>query len=186
MNNFFIIYYHYYCYYYYYYCYYCYFYINFCYKNKYIESNLRKSFWDDISGCIEHTETLTHIVNHARKKQRSIIIMLLDLKNAFGQVRHNLLLSILKDHHIPDHIINLVKSLYTNYQLAIATDSYVTSPITVHRGVLQGDSVSPLLFNLVMNSLINTIKQDKINCMGYVYDGTLAPNTGCSLLTIRH
>ena len=142
---------------------------DFCYKNKSIESNLQKCFWDDISGCIEQTETLSHIINHARKKQRSLIITLLDLKNALGEVSHDLLLSVLKYHHIHDHIINLVKSLYTNYQLTIATDSYVTSPITVRRGVLQGDSLSLLLFNLVINTLINTIKQDKINCMGYVY-----------------
>ena len=140
---------------------------DFCYKNKSIESNLQKCFWDDISGCIEQTETLSHIINHARKKQRSLIITLLDLKNALGEVSHDLLLSVLKYHHIHDHIINLVKSLYTNYQLTIATDSYVTSPITVRRGVLQGDSLSPLLFNLVVNTLINTIKQDNPNCMGY-------------------
>ena len=101
--------------------------------------------------------------------------MLLDLKNAFGKVSHNLLHMVLKYHHIPDHIINLAKSLYANYQLTIATDSYVTSPITVRCGVLQGDSLSPLLFNLVVNALINTIKQDKTNCIGYVYDSTLAP-----------
>ena len=71
--------------------------------------------------------------------------------------------------------MNLAKSLCTNYQLTIATDGYVTSPITVRCGVLQGDSLSPLLFNLVVNALINTIKQDKTNCIGYVYDSTLAP-----------
>ena len=66
--------------------------------------------------------------------------MLLDLRNVFGKVSHNLLLSLLKYHHIPDHIIDLVKSLYTYYQLTIATDSYVTSPTTVRHEVLQGDS----------------------------------------------
>ena len=100
--------------------------------------------------------------------------MLLDLNNAFGKVSHDLLHLVLKYHHIPDHI-NLAKSLYANYQLTIATDSYVTSPITVRCGVLQGNSLSPLLFNLVINALINTIKEDKINCIGYVYDSTLAP-----------
>ena len=68
---------------------------DFSYKNKCIESNLQKGFWDDISGCIEHIETLTHI-NHARKKQRSLIVTLLDLKNALGEVNHDLLLSVLK------------------------------------------------------------------------------------------
>ena len=122
----------------------------FRYNNQYIESNLQKLFWDDISGCIDHTETLTHIINHARKKQRSLIITLLDLKNAFGKASHDLLILTLKYHHMLDHIIFLVKSLYTDYQLTVETDSYVTSPITVSRGVLQGHSLSRLLFNLAL------------------------------------
>ena len=117
----------------------------------------------------------THIINHARKQQRDLIITPLDLKNALGEVSHDLLLSVLKYHHNPDHIIDLDKSLYTNYQLTITTDSYVTSPITVCCGILQEDSLSPPHFNLVINTFINIIKQDKINCLGYVYDGTLAP-----------
>ena len=51
----------------------------------------------------------------------------------------------------------------------------MTSPIKVQRGVLQGDSLSPLLFNLIVNTLINTIKYEKVECMGYVYNGTLLP-----------
>ena len=50
----------------------------------------------------------------------------------------------------------------------------MASLITVSRRFLQGDSLSPLLFNLVIKTFINTIKQVKINCMGYAYDGTLA------------
>ena len=38
----------------------------------------------------------------------------------------------------------------------------MTSPIRVHRGVLQRISLSPLLFNLITNTLINTIKSEKI------------------------
>ena len=51
----------------------------------------------------------------------------------------------------------------------------MTSPIKVQTGVLQGDSLSPLLFNLIVNTLINTIKYEKVECMGYVYNGTLLP-----------
>ena len=104
-----------------------------------------------------------------------MIITLLDLKNAFGEVSHELLISVLRYHHLPDHIVKLVTPLYTDYQVTVVTDNFVTSLIVVHRGVLQGDSLSPLLFNLVINTLIATIKQDKLNCMGYVYDYALAP-----------
>ena len=51
----------------------------------------------------------------------------------------------------------------------------MTSPIVVHGGVLQGDSLSPLLFNLVVNTLIAAIKQVNLTVWGYVYDYALAP-----------
>lgn len=87
---------------------------DFCYKNKYIESILQKD--------LEHIETLTHISNHPRKKQRRLIITLLDLKNVFGEVSHYLLISVLNYRHMSDHIIYLLKSLYTDYKLAIVND----------------------------------------------------------------
>ena len=43
-----------------------------------------KPFWSDISGTIEHTETLTYLLRHAKLKQRNLVVTLIDLKNAFG------------------------------------------------------------------------------------------------------
>ena len=59
--------------------------------------------------------------------------------------------------------------------MSIATDEYLSLPITVEKGILQGVSLSPLLFNLVINTLINTIRQEKLNCIGYIYDGCIPP-----------
>ena len=148
---------------------------NFASKNKYIETNLQKGFWKKTSGCIEHIECLSHIINNARLKQRGCVVTLLDLKNAFGEVNHNLLIESLKIHHVPAEIVQLITSLYSNYDRSILTDNFVTSPIKVQRGVLQGDSLSPLLFKLIANTLINTVKSEKVESMGYVYQGCLSP-----------
>ena len=37
-------------------------------KNKFIETNLEKGFWSKIFGCVEPTELLLNIINHARLK----------------------------------------------------------------------------------------------------------------------
>ena len=66
-------------------------------------------------------------------------------------------------------------SLYTNYFILVATENYLTSTIKVHRRVLQGDSLPPLLFNMIVNTLITTIKQEELKCMGCVYDGGVQP-----------
>ena len=54
-----------------------------------------------ISGVLEHTSMMAHIINKARIKQRSAVITLIDLKNAFGEVYHNLISEVLCCHHVP-------------------------------------------------------------------------------------
>ena len=145
-------------------------------KNKFIETNLQKGFWSEISGCVEHTELLSYIINHARLKQRQVIITLLDLKNAFGEIDHNVIMKVLEYHHFPKHIKSLVKAYYTNYKVSIGTENVTTDRIVIEKGVLQGDCLSPLLFNLVVNTLLKTIDSEKIRSMGYNYSDTLTPH----------
>ena len=47
------------------------------------------------NGYVAHIETLTHIISNARLKQKGCVIILLDLKNAFDEVNHNLLIKTL-------------------------------------------------------------------------------------------
>ena len=110
---------------------------------------------------------MAHIINTARTKQRSLVITLLDLKNAFGELHHNLIYEVLKYHHIPDPINELIRSLYTNFQTSIITEQFSTSFITVGRGVLQGDCLSPLLFNMSFNTFVQHIKSESYTQLGF-------------------
>ena len=110
---------------------------------------------------------MANIINKARTKQRSLIITLLDLKNAFGEVHHNLIYEVLDYHYIPNHVKNLIHSLYTDFQTSIITEEFSTPFITVGRGVLQGDCLSPLLFNMTFNTFIQHIKSQKYRQLGF-------------------
>ena len=144
-------------------------------NNNYIETNIQKGFWSGLSGTVEHTELLTHIVKQAKTKQRQLVVTLFDLKNAFGEVSHKLIAKCLRYHHVPEEVIELIACQYDNYFISVLTKGYMTSPGNVERGVLQGDSLSPLLFNLIINTLIQSIKNDKVKCLGYVYDIASSP-----------
>ena len=115
------------------------------------------------------------MINHARKRQRDLVITLIDLRNAFGEVHHSLLRRVLDFHHIPHELRELILEMYRDFYVTIGTMGYTTCPIKLERGVLQGDCLSPLLFNLCFNTLIQTVKQRKVNCLGYVFDYTLPP-----------
>ena len=112
---------------------------------------------------------MADIINKARIRQRSVVITLLDLKNAFGEIHHNLIPSVLDYHHIPDHIKFVTKSLYTDFQTSIITSQFRTPFMTVGLGVLQGDCLSPLLFNMCFNTFIQHIKAEKYRQFGFSF-----------------
>ena len=113
-------------------------------------------------------------ISTARSKQRSVITTLLDIKNAIGEVHHNLISEVLNYHHVPTHIQCLIRSLYTDFQTSIITDSFRTPFITVGRGVLQGDCLSTLTFNLRFNNFIHYIYDRKFQQFGFSL-GSLLP-----------
>ena len=73
-------------------------------RNGYIEHKALKGFLPKLSGTLEHTAQLANVVNTAITKQRSLVVTLLDLKNAADEVHHNLIPEILRYHHITNHI----------------------------------------------------------------------------------
>ena len=127
---------------------------------------------------------MAEVINQARLKQRSLVITLLDLKNAFGEVHHNLIQEVLNYHHIPEHIKYLIRSLYTDFKTSILTYDFHTPFITVGRGILQGDCLSPLLFNLCFNTFIQHIKSEKFRQCG-VYNKSIVNGTLFSLRPIH-
>ena len=80
----------------------------------------------------------------------------------------------LKIYHEPMEIIQLITSMYSVFDISILINNFMTSPIKVKRGVHQEDTLSPLLINLIANTLINTVKSEKVECMGYVNQGCLS------------
>ena len=95
-------------------------------QNNFIENEIQKGFTSNISGTIEHTSFMSHVIHNARIKQRSLIITLLDLTNAFGEVHHNLIASVLSYHHIPSHMQALISSLYLNFKTSTITGEFQT------------------------------------------------------------
>ena len=62
------------------------------------------------------------------------------------ELDHQLTHSVLRYQYIPDHISSLVDySFYTNYSISIGTSDFITNPVVVEKGVLQGDTLSLFL-----------------------------------------
>ena len=71
----------------------------------------------------------------------------------FGEVDHRFMLKVLEYHHLRVEIKTLITDYYDNYAISIDTDDYSTEPMIVGKGVLQRNCLSPLLFNMIVNTL---------------------------------
>ena len=74
-----------------------------------------------------------HVTKHARLKQGFVVITLLDLKNAFGEIGRNLIDIVPSYHHIPQTAQLLIANLYTAFHSSIISDSFTTPAIPIQR-----------------------------------------------------
>lgn len=51
--------------------------------------------------------------------------------------------------------------LSQSFEISTGGNSYVASPITVEKGELQGDCLSPLIFNMCVNTLFKQLMVEK-------------------------
>ena len=93
-----------------------------------------------------------------------------------------MLLKVLGCNHLPIGIKEFTKN-YKSHALSIGTEHYHTDPVLVSRGVLQGDCLSPLLFNLVVKTLIKTIDQKKLDILDIISVLVCYQVIGFNLLT---
>ena len=74
-------------------------------SNNYTETNIQKGFVNGFSGTFEHTSHLAYVI------QQSLIVTLLELRNAIGEIHHNLTACVLEHHHAPEDNRKIVKNL---------------------------------------------------------------------------
>ena len=132
-------------------------------QTKFIEAEIQKDFTRKVAGVLEHTSMMSNIIDKVRKSQRSVVITLLDLKNAFGAVRHNLIQKVLLYHHISDKTQALISSLYDGFHTAVITDHYSTPAVPVRHGVLQGDCLGLLLLTCASKLSFNSFAKNNTN-----------------------
>jgi hypothetical protein len=124
-------------------------------SNSYIRRAIQKGFLSGIAGCIEHPFSLYEALRDAFKHQRSICTTWIDLANAFGSVKHNLIQFALDWYHVPKFIQNLIFKYYDLLRAKIVTKDWSTMFFSFDIGCFQGCVLSAILFDCVFNLLLD-------------------------------
>jgi hypothetical protein len=122
-------------------------------------------------GCPENIFTLTECASFRYYHQnKSTYILFCDLAKAYDSVwRNGLYYKMIHEYHIPSHFVNIIMQIYSSVQCCILYDGITSTTFTAYKGLLQGSVLSPLLFNIYINELVDILHT---NLTGVTYGYT--------------
>ena len=93
--------------------------------------------------------------------RKASISAFMDYAKAFDCADHNRLCKILKEMGIPDHLTCLLRNLYAGQEAAVRTGHGTTDWFQIGKGVRQGCILSPCLFNLYAECIMQNAGLDE-------------------------
>ena len=99
-------------------------------------------------GTRDQIANICWIIKKAREFQKKIYFYFIDYAKAFDCVDHNKLWKILKEMGIPECLTCLLRNLYACQEATVRTGHGTTDWFQIGKGVRQGCILSPRLFNL--------------------------------------
>jgi hypothetical protein len=121
-------------------------------------SDSQKGFIKKTNGCTEHGIMLNELMYQARRRKESLIATAIDFTNAFGSVPHDLIMSVMKQRNFPQWTQSIIQDMYTGATSVVEAGGGRSEALSWRRGVKQGCPLSPLLFNLCLEPLLQAVE----------------------------
>jgi hypothetical protein len=140
--------------------------------------------------------SLRRILEETKIRQANLVCIFVDFYKAFDSVARGALPLILRAYNVPERLISAIMALYHNNRSAVVTPDGLSDTYTSSSGVLQGDTLAPFLFTLVLDWVLRTglpcnddgfqlcrrtssrHPEKRLACLAYADDLALMASTG--------
>ena len=93
-----------------------------------------------------------------RSGAKDINLVFIDVKKAFDSINHGAILQALRSSSVPEILVGYIKDLYSTSTTRIIAGSNASNPMSLARGVKQGNPMSPFHFNLVLDTCVRKLE----------------------------
>ena len=134
----------------------------------------------------DHIFTLHGICSLSKSSRKPLYVAFLDLSKAFDRVWRDGLFANLWNHGIQGKCWRLIRNIYKNVQNKVLFGEFESEWFDQDFGVKQGCTLSPTLFSILMNDLVEMLKNSNIgveisskiiNCLLFADDVVLFANS---------
>jgi Reverse transcriptase (RNA-dependent DNA polymerase) len=126
------------------------------------------------------------------KHKGKLHIMFIDFKQAYDTIVRKMIFEAMKDFNIPPKLIALTKMILENASNRVKIEGRTSEPFQSKRGVRQGDPLSTILFNIVLEKILRkckaysngTIYHHRHQILAYADDMVIITRTKSELIKV--
>lgn len=111
-------------------------------------------------STIDHIHTVKQLMEKSSEYNRPLCLAFIDYEKAFDSVEHWAVFNSLHRCQIDAQYVDVLRELYVAATMQVKLHD-LTSPISIKRGVRQGDTISPKLFTAVLEDVMKTLQWDQ-------------------------
>lgn len=127
----------------------------------------QRAFRGGVDGVAENLSVLSALLHLSRSQIRTLHLASVDVSKAFDTVSHEAIVDACVRAGCPPRMVEYIRSVYADSSTILEVNRGCRYVRTL-RGVKQGDPLSPLVFNLVVDHALKTLSPE----VGFDVDGT--------------
>ena len=153
------------------------------YSDKLMTSELQFAYKSQHSTSM-CTTVLKEVCSYYQAKHTDVYVCMLDASKAFDRVHYGKLFSLLRQRKVPPMVTRLLLDMYTRQRMRTVWNGATSASFSVDNGVRQGGILSPILFCVYVDELLNRINKSGLGChIGHISYSGLGYADDVSILT---